>query len=147
MLLHLTDSLSSLQNIIRFINDPTHMTGHRFFARLQEFILTLNSRPNKEHFHLYFVRSHVGIAGNEQADEGARRAAQTKYTPHTDEQQSETHHTQTQDPNLFDSLRHLKGNDHLPGGVTISTHWPASIRAIMSYAFSDYFSGLKCFWV
>ena len=120
-----SDSLSSLLNIIRFINNPTCMIGHRFFARLQELILTVNSRPNKEHFHFYFVRSHVGITGNEQADEGARKAAQTKYTPRSAEQQpNEDHHTKTQESNLFDSLHHLKGTDPLPGGATISIQWP-----------------------
>ena len=122
-----SDSLSSLQTIIHFINNPTRKTGHRFFARLQELILTVNSRPNKEHFHFHFVRSHIGIEGNEQADNGARRAAQTKYTPRSAEQQpNEDHHTNTQDPNLFDSLHHLKGTDPLPGGATISIQWPAS---------------------
>ena len=86
-----TDSLGSLQNIQKMIDWPSRLQESKHREVLHQIVQLLGARALQgAHTRLYKVRSHSGIAGNDQADRLAREAAQlpgtVDYTTHLGEQ-------------------------------------------------------------
>lgn len=64
-----TDSLNSIYQIHRIVNRPQDMTEHRHAHLIQEIIQLIRAAPGV--VHLWKVKSHTGIIGNDRADRAA----------------------------------------------------------------------------
>ena len=71
-----TDSLGSLQNIRKQIDHPTRLRECKHQKLLEDIVARLGARAMAgSQTHLYKVRSHTGIKGNDEADRLAKDAA------------------------------------------------------------------------
>ena len=64
-----TDSLTSMHQIMRYALRPQDMREHRHADLLQDIVDKIAAVPAQEQVHLFKVKSHDGIVGNEKADE------------------------------------------------------------------------------
>ena len=79
-----TDSLCSLQNIQKQLNSPNRLRESNHRALLHKVVEVLGERALAgTHTHLFKVRAHTGIPGNEVADRLAKEAALNKATTDT----------------------------------------------------------------
>ena len=71
----LTDSLTSLHLIRKAIRNPMQITDHSHKALLDAIVMALIKRSNGGlKTHIGKVRAHIGVYGNEMADQGAKQA-------------------------------------------------------------------------
>ena len=64
-----TDSLGSIHQVHRMVNRPQDMTEHRHAHLIQQIVQLIRDAPGV--VHLWKVKSHTGIIGNDRADRAA----------------------------------------------------------------------------
>ena len=68
-----TDCLSAMYGMLKWKRLPNRMKYHNHRDIISEILQLIDEHPEK-HFIIHKVKSHVGITGNEIADEGAKNA-------------------------------------------------------------------------
>jgi ribonuclease HI len=71
-----TDSQTSIHQIQKMLNRPHNMKEHRHKNLLNQIVELITNNPNP--VELYKVKAHIGIKGNEKADDIAKQVAQGK---------------------------------------------------------------------
>ena len=104
-----TDSLNSLHDLQRMIHSPHTMSTHEYRDILTFILKEATSKKDCEgqplHVHLYKVKAHVNILGNEKADHFAKESYSTDST--AEHITLFRHHTSTHKQWLYD----VKGTD------------------------------------
>ena len=103
-----TDSLASMYAIQKMISRPQDLQEHRHLHILQEITSAIAS--SRGTVHIWKVKSHTGIIGNELADQAAVATAHGEPIP-----EEETHHTHTVAFNT-------------PSNHRLHLYWPYEIR-------------------
>jgi ribonuclease HI len=79
-----TDSLSSIYAIQKVISRPQDLQEHRHLQLLQDICKTIASLKGTARVHIWKVKSHTGILGNERADRAAVAVARGEFNPDDD---------------------------------------------------------------